>query len=79
MRCYHHLTDKETEVQKRLSNCPRSHSSLWNSHFFKIVFNFIKIQLIYNVVPFSAVQQNDLVTYIYTFFFIFLSIMVYPK
>ena len=36
-------------------------------HYFLILF-FIKIQLIYTVVPISAVQQNDPVIHIYTFF-----------
>ena len=36
--------------------------------------------MIYNVVPVSAVQQNDSLLHIYTFFFkVFFSIMVYPR
>ena len=40
---------------------------------------FIEVQLIYNVVLISAIQQSDSVIhiYIYTFFFILFSIMVY--
>ena len=39
---------------------------------------FMEVQLIYNVVLISAVQQSDSVIHIYTFFFkILLSIMVY--
>ena len=44
-----------------------------------IFINFLEVQLIYNVVLISAVQQNDLVTYMYTFFFIFFSIVVYCR
>ena len=41
---------------------------------------FIEIQLIYNAVPISAVQQSDSVVYIYIFFLkILFSIMVYPR
>ena len=40
---------------------------------------FIEVQLIYNVVLISAVQQSDSVIHIYTFFFIFFSIMVYHR
>ena len=32
----------------------------------------VKIQLIYNVVPISAIQQSDSTIYIYTFLFIFM-------
>ena len=44
-------------------------------------FYFIDVYLIYNVVLISAIQQCDSVThtYIYTFFFIFFSIMVYLR
>ena len=35
--------------------------------------------MIYNVVLISAVQQSDSVIHIYTFFFIFFVIMVYPR
>ena len=40
---------------------------------------FIEVQLIYNVVLISTVQQSDSVIHIYIFFFIFFSIMVYHK
>ena len=40
---------------------------------------FIEVQLIYNVVLVSGVQQSDSVIHIYTFFFIFFSIMVYRR
>ena len=40
---------------------------------------FIEGLLIYNVVLISAVQQSDSVIHIYTFFFIFFSIMLYPR
>ena len=41
----------------------------------------INVQLIYNVVPISAVQQSDSVIHIHIdiLFFILLSIMVYPR
>ena len=40
----------------------------------------IKVQLIYNVVLISAIQQSDSVyTYIYNLFKIFFSIVVYPR
>ena len=39
--------------------------------------HFIELQLIYNVVLISAIQPSQL--YIYTFFFIFFSIMVYYR
>ena len=66
------------DVNPKLLICP---SSL-NDSFFKLKY---KVQQIYNVVPISAVQQNDSVTciyidrYIHTFFFMFFSIMVYPR
>ena len=48
--------------------------------FFHFPFKFfIKVQLIYNVVPISAVQQSDSVIHLYTFFFIFFSIMIYHR
>ena len=34
-----------------------------------VVFFLIEVQLIYNVVLISAVQQSDAVIHIYTFFF----------
>ena len=37
-----------------------------------------EVQLIYNVVPISAVEQSDSVVHIYTLFFIY-SIMVYHR
>ena len=40
---------------------------------------FIEVQLIYNVVLTSTIQQNDSVKHIYTFFFIFFSIMFYHR
>ena len=42
---------------------------------------FIKIQLIYNIVSISSVQQIDSVMYIhiYIFFLILFSIMIYPR
>ena len=49
--------------------------------FFAYVFKiyFMEVQLIYNVVLVSGVQQNDSVIHTYTFFFIFFSIMVYHR
>ena len=49
--------------------------------FFFLNLFFVDIQLIYNVVLISAVQQTDSVVHIYTFFFvdIFFSMMVYPR
>ena len=41
--------------------------------------NFIKVQLIYSIVQVSAIQHGDSDIQIYTFFFIFFSIMVYPR
>ena len=35
--------------------------------------------MLYNVVSISAVQQSDSVIHTYTFFFIFFSIMAYPR
>ena len=43
------------------------------------VFFFIEVQLIYNVVLISAVQQSDSFIHIHAFFFIFFSIMVYHR
>ena len=54
----------------------------WFFFFPKIsvsLFFLIEVQLIYNVVLISAVQQKDSVIHIYVFFFIFCSIMVYPR
>ena len=46
--------------------------------FFSIIYFLIDMQLIYNAVLISAIQQSDSVTHISTFFvFIFFSIMVY--
>ena len=45
-------------------------------YFLKIY--FIEVQLIY-VVLISAVQQSDSVIHIYTFFFMFFSIMAYHR
>ena len=42
-----------------------------------VFFNFIEVQLIYNIVLISAVQQSDSVIHI--FFFISFSIMVYHR
>ena len=39
----------------------------------------IEVELIYSVVLISAVQQSDSVIHVYTSFFIFFSIMVYPR
>ena len=39
----------------------------------------IEVELIYNVVLISAVQQSDSVIHTYTFFFIFSSIMVFLR
>ena len=39
---------------------------------------FIEVELIYNAVI-SAVQQSDSVIQTYTFFFIFFSMMIYPR
>ena len=47
--------------------------------FFLILFYFIEVQLTYNVVFISAVQQSDSVIHIYTFFFIFFSIIFYHR
>ena len=44
-----------------------------------ILFYFIEVQLIHNVVLISAVQQSDSVIHMYTFFFILFSIMVYHR
>ena len=38
--------------------------------------HFIQVQLIYSVVFISVIQQSDSAVYVYTFFFIFFSIMV---
>ena len=48
-------------------------------HLSILKINFIKVQLIYNVVLVSDVQRSDSVThmYIYTFFFRFFSIISY--
>lgn len=43
-----------------------THVLLQVLHLFQNIFK-IKEQLIYNVVPISAVQQSDLVKHIYTF------------
>ena len=42
-----------------------------------VLFLKIEVQLAYNVVLFSAVQQSDSGIHIYIFFFPFFSIMVY--
>ena len=47
------------------------------TRIFKIY--FMEVQLIYNVVLISAVQQSDSVTHIYIFLFVFFSIMVYHR
>ena len=44
--------------------------------YFKI---FVEVLLIYNVVSISTVEQSDSVIHVYTFFFIFFSIMVYHR
>ena len=45
-----------------------------------VVFSiFVEVWLIYNVVLISAVHQSDSDIYIYTLFFVFFSIMVYPR
>ena len=49
-----------------------------------IFFNLIEVQLIYNVMLISSVEQSDSVIHIYYiiiyfFFFIFFSIMVYHR
>ena len=46
--------------------------------FFKLLF-YIGIYLVNNVVLIFAVQQSDSVIHMYTFFFIFFSIMVYHR
>ena len=56
---------------------PRACPLSWLDIFFYI--NFIEVQLIYNVVLISTIQQSDSVVHIYTFFFIFFSIMVYHR
>ena len=43
------------------------------------IFFLIEVELIYNVVPISAVQQSDSVLHIYILFLIFFSIMVYLR
>ena len=48
-------------------------------NFFKLKKIFTKVQLIYNVVPISAVQQSDPVIHIYILFLILSSVTVYPK
>ena len=40
---------------------------------------FIEVWLNYNVVLIAAVEQSDSVAHMYTFFFIFISIMVYQR
>ena len=42
------------------------------------LFIFMKVELIYNVVLISGVQQSDSVIRVYIFFFILFSIMVFP-
>ena len=42
-------------------------------------FFFIDVKLNYNVVLITDIQQSDSVIHIYTFFFIFFSIMVYHR
>ena len=37
--------------------------------FLKFIYLFLKLQLIYNVLPISAVQKSEPVIHIYTFFF----------
>ena len=64
------------------SQDPGLHSSTFIKQFscaICLLFDFIEVQLIYNVALISAVQQNDSVIHIYTLFFIFFSIMVYPR
>ena len=46
-------------------------SVLFFNYLFKNILFFIKVQLIYNVVLITAVQQSDSVIYTYTFFFMF--------
>ena len=52
---------------------------LHGDSFKKKTFFFIEVSSIYNVVLISAVQQNDSVIHIHTFFLIFFSIMVYHR
>ena len=40
---------------------------------------FIEVQLIYNVVLISTIQQSDSIIHMYAFCFIFFSIMVYHR
>ena len=52
----------------------------WGKYLIPFLFFFlIEVQLIYNAVPISAVQHSDSVIYIYIFFFIFFSFMVYHR
>ena len=46
--------------------------------YFSLNLFFIEVQSIYNVLIF-ALQQSDSVIHIYPFFFIFFSIMAYPR
>ena len=47
--------------------------------FFFFLIYFIEVELIYNVVVVSGLQQSDSVIHIYTFSFIFFSIMAYYR
>ena len=49
------------------------------NYFLFLMFFFIEVELIYNVVSISAVQQGDSVIHRDILFFIFFSIMVYPR
>ena len=44
-----------------------------------VLFFLIEVQLIYDVVLVSGVQQSDLVSHIYMFIFIFFPILIYYK
>ena len=68
----------------QFSACPQDGSSIsvlssLHALLLLLLFFLIEVWLIYNVVLISAVQQSESVIHIYTFFFIFFSIMVYPR
>ena len=61
-----------------LQNAGSRHAGFSSCGSFFFIF-FIEVELIYNVVATSAVQQSDSVIHTYTFFFILFSVMVYPR
>ena len=62
-----------------MSTCDPESISLPISFYQSFFKKKIGVWLIYSFVPVSAVQQNDTVMYIYTFLFIFLSIILYHR